>query len=190
VLTNLAVAATLVVGQIPVVPVVPPASLEDAQLLRCDGRSGTVWRVSGDRYVTADHVSEGSACTLAGLPIRTIRREEGLDFAVLSTNRGAGRVYEIDCGGFRPFEVYRAIGWARGTDLVAMPVIATGQTWTGEIDGRASSFHALQGLAIPGMSGGPVLSRDGKVVGLVNAGGGGLMLSRPMSETPLCDRSI
>lgn len=191
-ITKLAVAAILVVGQTPVIPHIPPASLEDAQLLRCDGRSGTVWRISGDRYITAHHVSLDSACTLGDLPIRTIRSEAGLDFAVLSSNRGAGRVYEIDCRGFQAWETYRAIGWARGTDLVAMPVQSTGQSWTGPVgyEGAHYTFHALRGIAIPGMSGGPVLSREGKVVGIVNAGGGGLMLSRALADTPLCDGSI
>jgi hypothetical protein len=40
------------------------------------------------------------------------------------------------------------------------------------------------------MSGGPVLSREGKVVGLVNAGNPETLLSRPMSETPLCNGGI
>ena len=191
--TRLLVAATLVVGQTPPVPMAPPAAhVDDAQLLRCDNRSGTVWRISGDRYVSAHHVTLDSACTLNGKPIRTIRSDAGLDFAVLSSSRGQGRVYEIDCNGFVPGEVYRAIGWARGTDLLALPVMSTGVSWTGPVgeEGRLHTFHALRGVAIPGMSGGPVLSRANKVVGIVNASGFGMMLSRPLSETPLCSGEI
>jgi hypothetical protein len=190
--TQMLVAATLVVGQTPVVPAPPRANVDDAQLLVCGNRSGTVWRISGDRYVTASHVSEVSNCSLGGRPIRVIQSDVALDYAVLSSSRGEGREYEIDCGGFVAGEVYRAIGWARGTDLLALPVAATGETWAGQLGNTTGtySFHLLRGGAIPGMSGGPVLNRAGKVVGMVNAGSPSTLLSRPMSETPMCDGRI
>jgi S1-C subfamily serine protease len=191
VILKLAVAATLVVGQIPAVPAVQPANVDDAQLLRCGNRSGTVWRISGDRYITAHHVSGDLACNLDGRPIRTIMSDESRDFAVLSTARGVGREYEIDCRGFVAGQLYRAVGWAGGSDLLAMPVISTGQTWVGQIGGepgRLRQFHHLRGGSYPGMSGGPIISREGKVVGIVNAGNSmGTVLSRPLSETALCN---
>ena len=63
---------------IPVVPVVQPASVEDARILRCGGYSGTVWRISGDRYITADHVNGDRSCTMDGTPARVIHREPSI----------------------------------------------------------------------------------------------------------------
>ena len=186
-------AAALVVSQIPVVPVVQPASVEDARVLRCDGYSGTVWRISGDRYITADHVSGARSCTMDGTPARVIHRDLRGDFAVISTSRGSGREYEIDCGGYAAGQFYRAIGWAGGRDLLALPVVASGSDWIGTIgnDTGQRRFHRLSGIVYPGMSGGPVINREGKVVGIVNAGSPfGLFLSRPLSETALCDGTV
>ena len=161
----------------------PPANVDDARLLVCGGRSGTVWRVQGDRYITAHHVSRSDTCSLDGRPIRTIQSDTFNDFAILSSNRGEGRVYEIDCGGFHEGEVYRGIGWAQGRLLLAVPLMGTGLRST---EPGFAGLTVLRGAVIGGMSGGPVLNMEGKVVGILNASNGYMTLSRPLSETSLC----
>lgn len=160
-----------------------PVSIDDAVRLECVAGTGSGFRVSGDRYISAEHVT-ASGCTLAGHPMRVIYIAPGMDFTVISTTRGETAEFEIDCEGFKRGRTYLGLGWALGRSPVAMPLTATGSRYRGpDFDG----LHVLNGRSYPGQSGGPVIDAETRrVVGIVNAGDGRMTLSRQFKDTALC----
>lgn len=116
------------------------------------------FRIGPDRLITAAHVTSHGRCSIAGAPAETVREDGALDVAEL---RSVARrqFLELNCRGFRRGRWYRAIGYAGGELRVNLPWQAAG---FGDAPGKAEFL----GEAYPGMSGGPVIDRDGRVTGV------------------------
>jgi hypothetical protein len=156
--------------------------------ISCDEGSGTGFKLADGRWVSVWHVVRMAGCEIDGLPIEVTHHDERGDFALFAVpgdKRRGG--FEIDCGGYRDREWYHAQGHAKGLPIIqsipilyakVMDYLAVERGWSVLI------YNAV----IPGQSGGPVVSRDGKVIGTVNAFNPWfpISFSRSLSETILC----
>lgn len=142
-----------------------------------DSGIGTAVKVGRYTYITAAHVADGRICTIGGQPVAvTVSGGEHRDFATL-TGPASNVFLPISCKGFRFGRIYLARGYAGGGyALAAQPWLATSIPW-----GRRT---ILLGEAYPGMSGGPLIDRKGRVRGVVNTRLPSMAL--PLSETSLC----
>ena len=155
-----------------------PYAHDEAAIVKvdCDGGWGTGVAVGGARYVTAAHVVDAGGCTVGGVGITITNVDRWNDYAVFigpTTNH----VIPVDCGGFDAGKIYIARGYAGGFNAnVLVPWLATELTDQGQ--------RLMIGDAIPGMSGGPLIDRRGRVVGIVNKRVASRSL--PHSRTVLC----
>jgi hypothetical protein len=155
-----------------------PAAIVRVQCITQLGtRTGSGVRIAPDTYITAAHVVvESGECSIAGVPITVTFSDEPSDFAMFSGG-AAGPTMPVHCGGFKAERVYLARGFAFGGNAnFGMPWQATEIT--------DNSLRLFIGDAIPGMSGGPVIDRKGRVAGIVNM----RLASRglPLSATKVC----
>lgn len=169
---------------------VPPATytnIPQIKMVECMDGSGTAWRNGVGSYVTAGHVAVMQGCEIDGEPINITYISEDLDIAVMRT-KVFGVPLEIDCGGLPDGLPVAGIGYAEGLPMQRV-IFAIPSDKLTEIS-HWKHFRTLYGdeRFIPGMSGGIVINREGKVVGLVNGynSGGPISYSLPLSETPLC----
>lgn len=175
-------AAPISVAQAPV-----HVELEGVELIDCGNATGTAWRSGTGAYTTANHVVAGRTCTINGYPLTVTWADSYLDIAFLRTEE-QGRPLTIDCGGYRDGEVYAGVGHALGKpEQRAIFILMDASI---DAVARWNGFTAMVGEErfIPGMSGGPVYSRDGRVVGIVNGYSRMLPISftQSLSATPLC----
>lgn len=142
----------------------------------CKFGAGTAFKVGWNSYVTAEHVSNNEGCTINGTPILVTRTESHeLDMTILR-GPASPRALPISCAGFRPGTVYLARGHVPGAWFMSLPWLATEIIEGGQA--------VLVGEAIPGMSGGPVLDKKGRVVGVVSKRLAARATS--LSDTSLC----
>lgn len=141
------------------------------------GAIGTAVKIGRHTYITAAHVVDGRECAINGAPATvTVTGVPGLDFAML-TGPASNVFLPITCKGFKFGRIYLARGYAfGGYALAAMPWLATAIPW--------GTLRMAIGDAHPGMSGGPLLDKRGRVVGIVNTRWPSMAL--PLSETGLC----
>lgn len=141
----------------------------------CSASAGTAVKVGWNTYLSAAHVSDNEGCTIGGKPILVTRRDAENDFSIL---RGPASplALPISCAGFRPGRVYLARGHVPGAWFMALPWLAT--------ELREGGQPVFVGEAIPGMSGGAVLDRKGRVVGVVSKRLAARATS--LSETSVC----
>jgi hypothetical protein len=162
----------------PSVPRAQPYAHDPEAIVKvsCNGGWGTAVKVGPSSYITAAHVIDAGGCKVDGFPITVTAINAFRDYATFigpTTNH----VITPSCDGFRAGRIYVARGYAGGFEAnVAVPWLATELT-----DGGQALFL---GDAIPGMSGGPLVDRKGRVVGIVNR----RVASRsiPLELTPLC----
>lgn len=171
-------------------PEPPPPMLADIpeiHMVDCTNARGTAWRVGSGAMVTARHVTHGRACTINGEPVTVTWESAELDMAVLRT-AVHGRGHPIDCSGFKDGEAVLGVGYARGLP-VQRAIIAVPSDELTQM-GRIGKFTTLIGQErwIPGMSGGPVYTQEGKVVAIVNAYDRNLPISysQALKDSPLC----
>jgi hypothetical protein len=124
----------------------------------CASGSGTAFKVGWNTYITADHVSDNEDCAIGGEPVLVTRRDLDHDFAML---RGPASPHSlpVSCAGFKAGKLYLARGHVPNAWFMSLPWVAT------EIRDPQRLFL---GEAIPGMSGGAVLDRKGRAVGVVS----------------------
>jgi S1-C subfamily serine protease len=172
-------------------------NLNTIKLIQCvteDGHyEGTGFVIAKDRVVTANHVIYGAtACVIDHKPVKLISHETDLDVAVLEVDLGPNpAVLPFSCDGYQEGETYFSIGYAHGLDFAMTKLIGTGDfTDIGgddEYPYAGNHFSKITGIVIPGMSGGPIIDTNGRVVGINNlSDGGDVGLSRSLADTSLC----
>lgn len=178
-----AIAALFLTASAPVSPVINEIVIEDPAIVQvvCEiapgrGGWGTAVQVSPGGFLTALHVVARGVCTVNGEPIEVTHIDKERDFATF-ISRPVSRVFEVDCSGYNRGDVYLARGYAHGgADQWAEPLVSSG--WT------MRHRTAFAGSVYPGMSGGPVISFEGKVVGIVNAMNPSLSVA--LADTVVC----
>lgn len=143
-------------------------------------KAGTAFRISPTQMISAAHVTSGEGCTVDGLPI-TAMNDGASDWSLIDLP-GQGQGIPINCDGFVPGKWYYAIGYANGAPWqTVVPLYAT-------VYKSKNGQRVLIGLAIPGMSGGPLIDDSGRTPGIVNArlDEYGVSFSRELKDTALC----
>lgn len=152
-----------------------------------------VW-VGKNIAITADHVvAHAISCSIEGEKATIVREYGALDYAVVSAVNRGGVIAPISCDGIVAGRVYRATGYADGETYTRIAI------WiglAGRVDDPTFHFNGLSrfdGLAIGGMSGGPVTEENtGRVAAIVNAGNEEKphdSWGRAIADTYLCGRA-
>ena len=165
-------------------------NIPQVKMVMCTEGSGTAWRNGIGSYVTAGHVAIMDGCEIDGEPIEVTYLSEEYDIATLRTHVW-GVPLPIDCGGEPDGEATAGVGYAEGLPFqrvifaIASDKLTAFEQW--------KHFRTLYGEEqyIPGMSGGPVLNQEGKVIGLVNGYNtiAPVSYSQELKGTPLCSRA-
>lgn len=162
----------------PSAPSSGPYNHDHAAIVRvtCSGGWGTAVKIGPSSYITAAHVVDAGGCSVDGAPITLTSVDRGDDYATF-IGPSSSHVIPLSCGGFKAGRIYLARGYAAGFNAnVQVPWLATEISDGGQ--------RLMIGDAIPGMSGGPVLDRAGRLTGIVNQRVASRALS--LTETPLC----
>ncbi len=179
----------------------PVLDVNAVKLVSCGEATGSGALIGRRRLLTAWHVAGRGGCSVDGKPARVVRRDERSDWAVLEADIRGPRL-RVSCRGFRPGRYYLAGGHAFGARLMVQGLRYGGgrgrihELKDGRPQARGDDFPLLDGLAFPGMSGGPVVDLEGRLVGIVN--GSNVMstphpllasaLLRDLRATALCRR--
>lgn len=156
--------------------------------VRCIGSLGTAFKISANKYLSVTHVTARPGCTIDGKAVYITYSDPHGDFSIISLYDPEPGGLPISCDGYKPGKAYLSVGFARGApesvgvmlrayDIPNAPSLIRGWQIFGGVE-----------TVIPGMSGGPILGEDGRVVGVVNAYNGdfGLSWSRALKDTALC----
>jgi hypothetical protein len=169
----------------PVVPDEPAQRFNAMTMIQCGAARGTAFWVGRRLLASAQHVTAGGPCRIGETPIATLHEDAESDFALLRGPANRARL-PVTCRGFGEGRAYWATGWAQGLFRHTARLVATRERSPG--GGGAGGLRILAGEVWPGMSGGPVVDRAGRVVGIVNrrAVAAPLVQSRPLRDTILC----
>lgn len=175
--------------------------LNPINLLVCGHSSGTSIIIGKNLMLTANHVIDGYAiCSMYGIKSTVVYKNIDQDIAAVVVPTGNASRLEVNCGGFKSMETYYAVGFAEGKSFIVNKLIAMdGFVDVPIINDRRMAKHLrpLLGTVIPGMSGGPILDEDGKVVGITlatsvipgSSGDNPVAYSRELKETFLCEKT-
>jgi hypothetical protein len=159
------------------------------EYLKCDEGSGTGFKLSDGRWVTANHVARMTNCQIDGLPIAVIASDEAMDYAIFlvpGDDRRGG--YAVDCAGYVDHRWYHAQGHALGLPVIrSLPIMYLPAL--DDIFADRGWKTLIYNRVIPGQSGGPIIdSVSGEVVGIVNAYSPIFLMSFSieLKETPIC----
>ena len=163
---------------------VPKIDRDSAPMMECARGSGTGVVISSRTMLTASHVvAGGHTCDIQD-PLRggntaTLDRDDASnDFATMK-GRFRAKPVEVNCDGFTTGETYYMTGHPYGKERITVPAVATPRY----LDTRPTNgpptkrLRELDGSSFPGMSGGPIMDDQGRVVGVV-------------SSRPVDDRSV
>jgi len=169
--------------------------LKSVKLIFCGTNVGTAVVIDERTLLTANHVTEGNlACIddVTGKVGTVSLRDSNNDIStIVFTPKTFPKEHQlkISCKGFNKNEVYYAVGWERGTDLVVNRLKATGSFRTLGTTENSEFEHVsvLIGRMVKGMSGGPVVDQDGKMVGMNTATDNiATAFSKAMRDTVFC----
>lgn len=142
----------------------------------CSKAVGSGIRTANRQVITADHVIRDGGCSVMveGQPrpsLRVTKSDAELDFAELNTiDRLNNRTLQMDCGGIQTGETYWLAGYPSGGSLEINEAQATAEYVHGKTSTvTVKALRVMNGRARQGMSGGPVITREGKVVAIINA---------------------
>lgn len=160
----------------------------DIVMVQCADRRGTAFRVGSRAFYSVNHVTSARGCMIDGMPVTVTFADKGRDFSVLRVGAEKPGGIKPNCGGFVDGEIYYAVGHARGEYRQRMVAVRYSSMATKMYPWR--EFGVLIGAEafIPGMSGGPVLTVSGEVVGTINGYSPitGVSFSQPLSGTAVC----
>lgn len=148
------------------------------------GWTGTGVIISATRVISARHVTDGVAVCAAEKQYLLKATTFDGDFASnTATLPAQGQRMIVGCEGIKEGEIYLAAGYAFGGGLVVAKLVGT--------DMRDGEFVRMQGRVYSGMSGGPVVDDEGRVVAIVNQKFNDISHANvhPLSETYLCKHS-
>lgn len=148
---------------------------------RCGNAVGSGSWIDSDTFLTAEHVTREGPCTLGGLPAAKVYENAELDVAVLKPALAIGERLPISCARPRRGDDYFAVGFALGRYFVIQRYVGEG--------GRKGELVRFRGQGFHGMSGGPVVDRDGRQIAVLTKilnDGLPVMFARPLADTFLC----
>lgn len=162
-------------------------------LIECGDYSGSGSFVTNTKVVTAYHVvSTGSACTVNGEKAEIFYKDGPTDLAILTVADHPRHISQISCAGFNASTVYQAVGYAGPNIFIASYLLPT--TKYAEMGPDESTIYpsdhlrVLHGRVFAGMSGGPIVDKNGVVVGTVIGGSSYRTFSRQLKDTVLCHK--
>jgi hypothetical protein len=162
---------------------VPYSSIK---LIRCGRASGTLFQVAPGVLMTAAHVTRNGPCSVDDVPLEIMLEDNALDYALL---RGTvGQPMTLLCKEMKRGRTFYGIGYAGGRYRMDSRLFAQSRT-KANVEGTSySGMMRFGGGVIPGMSGGPVIDGEGRVVAIVNASNAELStaLGRSVKDTILC----
>lgn len=152
--------------------------------IMCGTEAGTAFTLADGPTITAAHVVEQGVCRdgPARMSISSVNRRQDISL-IASAAPGRSR-YVLSCGGLKAGEQYRLVGFPSGPG--AERVVfgrATGETVEA---GEFAGTSVVRGAASHGMSGGPVLDSQGRVVAVIIGAGSRATVVRPLSQTSVC----
>jgi hypothetical protein len=132
----------------------------------CDTARGTAFKISTGQWISVHHVSVNGGCRINGFPIHVVHNDPSGDFSVIDFGDRSPGGLEIDCGGFQKGRWYYGLGHGWGLHMAQSKAVQhTSHPWLLE-----PHFNRLDANRfVPGMSGGPVIDDQNRVVGTVNA---------------------
>lgn len=150
----------------------------------CERSLGTAFKIATGQWVTVDHVSSNGGCRVNGLPIFVITTDPEGDFSVIDFGDRTPGGLPVDCDGFHEGEWYYGIGFGWGLPVPQVKAVRhTAYPWLLEPNWNRLDANRF----VPGMSGGPVLDSQNRVVGTVNAYGMiRISFSRALKDTVIC----
>ncbi len=125
----------------------------------CEEGRGSATRVGKNTYISVYHVTSNTNCTVNGTPIIVTYSDPRKDFSTFLGPSGAD-VMEVSCDGFKSLEAYVARGYAFGEDDIWFQPLLAVAPYKG--------FMTFVGEVYPGMSGGPIIDKKGRITGTVN----------------------
>ena len=155
-------------------------------MVKVDGQ-GCGGIVEGSGFVVGSDLVATNAHVVAGIAHPNVEDSNGthsatviwfdpnLDFAVLQVDNLAGKSLVIDSGSVSSDTPAAVLGYPGGGPFNVGPAVVLDQfTATGRnIYGQGSTdrdVYEIDATVIPGNSGGPLIARDGTVIGVVFAG--------------------
>ena len=178
-------------------------NLGNVKFIACKTENGKIHFGSGviigkNRIITANHVIyNAKKCMVDNHEVSIVSQYPEMDFAVLSVDLGENpAITPISCDGFKNGETYFSLGFSYAADFAMTKLKATENFMDAAEKPESYPFptnhlQILSGLAFSGMSGGPIIDMDGRIVGITNMSNEGSMVaSRSLDETPLCSALV
>ena len=158
--------------------------------ISCLEGSGTGFKLETGQWVSVNHVTRLTNCTIDGLPIVVTHVDEARDFSTFTIpgDRRAGGL-KADCGGYQDRQWYHGQGHAGG-----LPVITSVPVMYSKVLNEGPTPKGWAVLVynrfIPGQSGGPSFNNQGAVTGTVNAYSPIFLLSfsTALKDTVICQK--
>lgn len=159
---------------------------------------GTAFYIGNRVFLTAYHVmNEDRICVDSASLTRMelVKTDEANDLSVI-TFRSNQKImddgFKVNCKGFKKGQVYLTMGYAGGQVFIINKLVDTGKVTKKDLvinDTNMGGMRELDGLLVQGMSGGPVVDLDGKVVGINNVTGyfGSKTYSYELKNTSICN---
>lgn len=176
--------------------VASPASAQTDPAIRpveCGDEHGTAFATDDNRFATAAHVAREGNCQLGpAQPLRVMDYDDRRDYARGRTATFGGNL-RVSCEPIVAGQQYILVGYPAGSNEERRVFArATGQTHDiNQGNLRMNGLVSLRGVAVRGMSGGPVLNQSGEVVGIISSVSmsARLTLVQPIINTDYCPRN-